>query len=674
MDAVYINFDEKETMNAQVFAVNAGEKPLKFSTKSVLDSIPVKFDNWWSDNDLNLSGDLISSNNPGIPAVRFLYKKKLEPKEKMEIVQIIGSCKQNEAEGIADYLLSNYRAEVSDYEKYVYGEINKSKFITGDKALDHTYKWAKAILAVNQHYIDGKIEPMPCPAEYNFYFTHDVLLTDLAGVNFDLSRVRQDLEFIVSHANKDYVIPHAYYWLDSSFTTEYADPANWNNFWFVIVSSSYLKHSLDTSLVRNIYPYITKSLKQTLINRKNNLMWAYRPDWWDIGHLYGSRAYMTILAVKAIRDYIYISVMLNQNINKLKDYEIIADEMENQLNKKLWMGDYKYLMNYYEDNKVDPHYYIGSLTAPFFDLMNNKRTEELINTAKQKLLDPQLGIYTVFPMDFKNLINYMKFQGNEAGDKFLYLNGGIWSHGNAWYALDLMKTGRKKEAFDFIKKVMTISGMMNSPNGQPAMYEVRNGNYTDRKVYGKIDKPQFMWAAGWYLYCLYHLYGIDENSWNIGFNPFGDIPRKDYVSKHYMYTLYVNGDNLNVIVKGKGDYIAGIRFDGREYYSSVLPGSKEDIKNVELILGKAASPYLKTTNSILTKVDYDKKNNVLSIKLKAFKNHKNHSEIVSYEKPKTILLDNKIVKNWSVEYLNETYITKINFIHRGASDNLTIKW
>ena len=395
----------------------------------------------------------------------------------MQIVQIIGSCRQNEGKEIVDYLLKNYKLEAEAYEKYVNDEINKTKFKTGDNAIDHSFKWAKGILAVNQHYINGKIEPMPCPAEYNFYFTHDVLLTDLAAVNFDLPRVKQDLEFIVSHADENNIIPHAYYWKDTAFVTEYADPDNWNNFWFIITSSSYLKHSSDSSLIRKIYPYITKCMQQTLINKKENIMWAYRPDWWDIGHLYGPRAYMTILAVKAIRDYIYMSVVLNANQDKLKSYEDMADEMEKHLNADLWKDDYNYLMNYYEPGKLDPHYYIGSLLAPNFNLLNNKRSLELTNTAKQKLLDPKLGIYTVFPMDFKKLIDYLNFHGNEAGDKFLYLNGGIWSHGNAWYALDLMKKGEKKEALDFIKKVMTINGILNGPNGQPAMYEVRNGNY-----------------------------------------------------------------------------------------------------------------------------------------------------------------------------------------------------
>jgi hypothetical protein len=674
-NTLYINFNDAETMNAQIFIANAGEKPVGYSGKSSLNSIPVKENNWWKDDDLKLTNNLLSNNNPGIPAARFLYQKKLAPREKMKIVQIIGSCKQNKGNEIVNYLLSNNKLEINNYEKYVSNEINKSKFKTGDEAIDHTIKWAKGILAVNQHYIDGKIEPMPCPAEYNFYFTHDVLLTDLAAVNFDLQRVKQDLEFIVGRSNKDYIIPHAYYWKDTAFVTEFAEPDNWNNFWFVITSSSYLKHSSDTSLIRKIYPFITKSLQQTLINKKDNLMWAYRPDWWDIGHIYGARAYMTILAIKAIRDYIYISAALNKNIDKLKDYENSADEMQKQLNKKLWKDDYKYLMNYYEGNKIDPHYYIGSLLAPQFNLLNKVRTLALTNTASQKLLDSKLGIYNAFPMDFDTLINYMKFNDNEAGDKFLYMNGGIWPHGNAWYALDLMKCGKKKEALDFIKKVMTISGMLQSPNGQPAMYEVRNGNYNDAKVYGKIDKPQFMWAGGWYLYCLYHLYGIEENSWNISFNPFLDSSEGRKGSDECSYNIFAGGKNLSVLVKGTGDFINTIRFDGKKHYSLVTPENISGIKNVELILGKVENPYLKDANSILRSFSYEEKSKIMTCELKAFVNHTNSLEIVSPVKPKTISLNNKIMnEGWTTKNKDNLYLLKISFKQHDKVDKVIVEF
>ena len=43
---------------------------------------------------------------------------------------------------------------------------------------------------------------------------------------------------------------------------------NWNNFWLIIVSGTYLRHSGDTAFVRTLYPYIQKSLKQALNDKR----------------------------------------------------------------------------------------------------------------------------------------------------------------------------------------------------------------------------------------------------------------------------------------------------------------------------------------------------------------------------------------------------------------------
>ena len=161
------------------------------------------------------------------------------------------------------------------------------------------------------------------------------------------------------------------------------------------------------------------------------MMWALRPDWWDIGRNYGPRAFMTILAAKSLREYIYISTVLNKNKDKLAEYEHAANDLEKGLNDKLWSPTQKYLINYFADGSLDSHYYIGSLLASHFDLLNNERKNELAETAGKILLDPNVGIYNVFPMDFQKLIGYLKFAGNEAGDEYYYANGGIWPHGNA---------------------------------------------------------------------------------------------------------------------------------------------------------------------------------------------------------------------------------------------------
>jgi len=500
---LYTNFEDPETQHTQLFVSNTGEVPINFSGKSSIKDFNKK--EWWIDNDImkRVSSEVISSENLETPASRFIYQKSVYPEESIKINLLIGSAKKNEAKGLVKNLQINYANEIQNYENYILEEVNKNLHLTGDSVLDKSILWAKAILAVNQHYIDRSIQPMPCPAEYNFYFTHDVLLTDLAVVNFDLLRVKKDLQFIIDHASEDKIIPHAYYWKDSTFKTELVTTDGWNHFWFIILSADYLKHSSDTAFANELYPYIKKSLEQSLSGEKDGLMYAYRPDWWDIGRNYGPRSYMTILAIKSIRDFTFISERLGKKSNEIKNYSALADEMQIQLNKKLWSDEKKYLINYFEDGSEDPHYYMGSLLAVYFDLLEIERAKELLATTEKFLLDEQLGIYTVYPMDFHELIGFFRFAGNEAGDPHKYINGGIWPHSNAWYALALMKIGEKDKALKFIKQTMTIDGIINSPNGQPAMYEYRNSNFNNPQEYGKVDKPQFMWAAGWYLYILY---------------------------------------------------------------------------------------------------------------------------------------------------------------------------
>jgi len=498
VSAVFTNFDDIETKYAQVFVLNAGEKPVSFSTESSLTDFR-------KDSPYYLINEL--KNKSSLPAAAFVYRKKIAPGEKLKIVQIIGSCRKDEREDIAEYLFHNYKAEVEGYEQYVLDEINTDLFLTGDPVLDKSIIWAKGILAVNQHYIDGSIQPMPCPAEYNFYFTHDVLLTDLAVVKFNPARVKRDLEFILEHSEDD-IIPHAYYWKDSSYLTEYASPDNWNHFWFIILSAEYLRKSDDTAFLGLLYPCLVKSIGETMQNLKEDLIWAYQPDWWDIGSKWGPRAYMTILAIKALNDFSDISQVLGKNKDKLSGYSELAVKMQKALNEKLWNNDKKYLMNYFGDGSEDPHFYTGSLLAVHFNLLDKDKAVELTETASHYLLDEKIGIYNVYPMDFHKLTGFWEFAGNEAGDQFKYINGGVWPHGNAWYALALYGTGKKNEAVEFIKKTMTTEGIINSPNGQPAMYEYRNSNKNSSLEYGKVDKPQFMWAAGWYLYCIYEFFLI----------------------------------------------------------------------------------------------------------------------------------------------------------------------
>lgn len=667
--SIYANFDDSETQNAQVFVANAGEQPESYNTVGSLKNYPDNND-WWYKNYSSLPELVSNKNNQRVPAAEFLYKKNLEPEETMTVIQIIGTSKQNEGKGIVSYLEKNYNKEINEYEKSVLDKVNDGKFVTGDTTIDKSYLWAKGILAVNKHYIDNNFVPMPCPAEYNFYFTHDVLVTDYAAVNFDLQRVKNDLKYIAAHADKDYIIPHAYYWKDNSYKTEFASSDNWNNFWFIITSGSYLRHSGDIKLMKYLYPYLTKSLNQTLLNKKDDdLMWEAHIDGSDLANSYGQRTFMTSLAVESLKEYVFVSMMLGENQSGLVKYEELAGEMEKALNEKLWNDKQGFLINYYKGGKIDTHYYMGSLLAPHFNLLNRERTDVLVNSALSHLFDPKLGAYNMYPMDLGNLKDFLELKGDEAGKPFYYANGGIWVNANAWFALALIADDKKDEALNFIKKTMTVDGIINSPNGQPAMYEYRISDYNNPKVYGKIDKPQFLWAAGWYLYSLYHLFGINENPWNISFTPYLITNQKSCE-----FSLNAFGQASEIKITGNGRYIQSVKYDGREIPSAVIPCNTK-YKKINIVLGRPSAPYISNSNSLLENSSFDAGRKALHFSLKAFEGHSNTTQVISPLQPKAVYINGeKLNGNMNINNENGVYILDISFVHKSVEEKIRIEY
>ncbi len=263
----------------------------------------------------------------------------------------------------------------------------KNEIFTGNYDIDFTSRWSKAVLTTNAHYLNGQIVPMPAQAEYNFYFTHDALLTDLAAVNFDLNRVKNDFKFIISLADTDKTIPHAYYWKDTAYKTEFAGTENWNHFWFTLVCARYLRHSGDIKFLNQLYPYIQKSINTAMKNKgADDLMWSFRPDWWDIGNNFGPRAYMTILAIRALREFNYISTLLQKDLNGIKLNDDLANRMNRKLVDTLWDNKLNYLISYFEDGTEDEHIYMGSLLASHFNLLDTDKNIKLITNSKRKII------------------------------------------------------------------------------------------------------------------------------------------------------------------------------------------------------------------------------------------------------------------------------------------------
>jgi hypothetical protein len=639
---IRVNFPFIETGNAQVFVMNVGLKPSSFTSQKVNDNSFTNLDDWWVNTDESLPGKIIPKDKLAEPVAAYIYKKTLEPKASFKIIQIVGSSLIPEGKEKTNYLSANFQNEVDEYENYILKEsLDEKEIVTGNDVLDFTSKWSKAILTTNAHYLKGQIVPMPAQAEYNFYFTHDALLTDLAAVNFDLTRVKSDLKYIISLADSDYTIPHAYYWKDTTYKTEFAGTENWNHFWFTLVCARYYRHSGDKEFLNQLYPYIEKSIETGLKNKgEDDLMYSFRPDWWDIGNNFGPRAYMTILAIRALREFNYLSSSLNQEIDKLTYYEKLSDRIADQLSLKLWDENLDYLISYYEDGNEDKHIYMGSLLASHFNLLDADRNLKLLITAKQNLLDEKIGLYTLYPMDLHLLGDYMGFAGNEAGEPYYYANGGIWPHGNSWYALSLISNGLNSEAYQFIKRTMTLDGIINSPNGQPALYEYRISDKNNPAQYGKIDKPQFLWAGGWYFYTLYNLFGLRENEWNISFNPY--LP-EDLDSVKFKLT--VENRLVDVEVIGEGENISSIMYDEKQIPSLVIPNDVGNLNKIIINLGDADIPLISSTDALVANVYFDKQKNILEFDLHSFEGHKIDTKIISPLLIKELLINNIKTEN-----------------------------
>ncbi|NQV72986.1 hypothetical protein HQ496_07675 [bacterium] len=578
----FADYESPEAGNARVFVLNKGEASDQVGTKAN-------------------RGPLYQQN----PVSSFSYRKTLAPGESINIIQLVGSCDRKDCEAILAKAGSAWQDDVTAYENRVsnYAQM-EALFSVADTTLFQTMQWSKALLQADKHYIDGHVVPMPTPAQYNFFFTHDLLLTDLGAVMFDTERVKEDLKYILTLARGDSLLPHAYYWREDGFKTESTNPDNWNHLWLVIASASYLQHSGDRATLSEMLPMIRQSLRIMLENEQADLMYASRPDWWDIGNRYGARAYITTLTIRALQSYLYIDTELGTSDPKASNYARLAGRMNEQLVDKLWDDEAGYLLNMVDSVSVDRHYYSGSLLAAAFGQLDQVRMRTLLETARRELLDEQIGIRNAMPPDFHELTERYQFLEGEVGAPYKYMNGGVWPQGIAWYILGLIASDQPEAAAQALRDYLTLDGIRQSPNGQPAFFEYREAN-PDSPTYGQIDKTTFLWAGGWYLHVLYQLSGVRENAWNVSFEP-----RTPVAFENTAYDLMVGGQKSRVTWSGKGSTFKSITLDGMGAASAVLTAA---VNRIELVRGHPESPYLARASARVTHVSYQKKEQKLTI-------------------------------------------------------------
>lgn len=204
---------------------------------------------------------------------------------------------------------------------------------------------------------------------------------------------------------------------------------------------------------------------------------------------------------------------------------------------------------------------------------------------------------------------------------------------------------------------MTLNGIMNSPNGQPALYEYRISDKNNPALYGKIDKPQFLWAGGWYFYTLYNLFGLRENEWNISFDPF--VPTE---MDSVQLTVTINGTPVIVDISGEGSTLSSILYDGMEMPSVIVPSAVNKISKISLKLGDTKTPYLNSANAIVISPIYDLKTKTLKYDLESFEGHRIELQIISPTAIQNVFINGKSISSGITES-KKNNVVEINLKH-----------
>jgi len=646
--AVLAEFEDVRLARPTIFLQNVGASPVSWKIDRALVS---------------------EADTSHTPVASFTYKCDLDPGASFRITQVLGSSNEKESQRAVRRCFRGWKKELEEYAAQIRNaRYRDAWFHSRDGWTDSSVSYARSLLAANRHYLDGAVVPMPCPAEYNFFFTHDVLLTDLSAVMFDPGRVKRDLLYILAHVeNGD--LPHAYYWKDDGFKTEYCSPGNWNNLWIILAAASYYRHTFDNETALGLYPVLSRSLEKTLTMRKGNVLHGVEPDWWDFGNAPGARAYLTILTIRALEEFVYLSSCLHKNLSRLDSLAQIARELQKGVETELWDDAKGYLFNTTPGGE-DAHIYMGPLMASVYGVLPGEKSRRLVATAEMELLDPAVGLRTVSPADFHtdSVKSFFRVKSNEAGDAFLYANGGIWYLGNAWYARALRAIGNIEGSYDFFRRTMTLDGIMHSPRGQPALYEYRYAD-SSSKDHGRVDKPTMMWSAGFCVGTAYLLSGFHDNIWNV---TVGDAAPSALQDVRASISF---GGVKSIVRRGKGAMLTRLAVDGRDIPSRVLPLDAASGGSIEVEMGPIRYPFLDSVNAVLHTAQVDVQRRTMQAVLSSYDHHSTTVRVITPWYARSVLLNGNPWTRWRMTSTPlGTLVVEIQYEASMGEDTLRISF
>lgn len=411
------------------------------------------------------------------------------------------------------------------------------------------------------------------------------------------SRIRQAL----SHQYSNGYAVRSFPAVHSDSKMKYADSA----FWIINAVTEYLKETGDIGFIdemiqfldggnATVWQHLERALEALGRERgEHGLCLIYEGDWNDSMTHVGRNGRGE--SVMLSQSYCFACMLMEELADYLKKddtsrkYHHEYEAMKQAINKYCWDGDW-YIRAFDDHGNT-----IGSNINDEGKIFLNTQSWALISKipsadrTEQMLRSINKFLYTSFGYAL-HYPTYTKINGNigrltclEPGCSE---NASVYTHGNAFFALGLLKQEMADEAFDVIKKIMPYNP--ENPSGAVIPYQLANG-------YGGIDhryepgRAQYGWVTGsgsWmYMIMIDYVFGVRKTYEGIILQPllpslWGNASIKR-TFRGCTYEINYTRDKGN----GSGNKIIKMLINGTECdFNGYLPIRKGEILKIDVLI------------------------------------------------------------------------------------------
>ena len=255
-------------------------------------------------------------------------------------------------------------------------------------------------------------------------------------------------------------------------------------------------------------------------NERDGLMQAERPDWWDIGHVSGPRAYLTRAHHPRPR-------RLRVRHPRARPHDPLSRAMPASARMRRALFE------------------ASGTTRPGISSMASTRPPSTVTTTPVPCSPRVFGLLDPVPSAISSSERRVEscsirpwasatrcrwtttFEGRvsvsirRSRTPGVYMNGGVWPQGNAWYALALIaagRGGRRPRRADALPERGRGAGQ---PKRTARILRIPQRRlFVGEEAFGEVDKPTFLWAGGGgFSTCSTSWRGVRETPWNVLFSP-----------------------------------------------------------------------------------------------------------------------------------------------------------